>query len=190
MLPDQKKIKQLRERLNISQSKLGKELDIVQSTISRIENGSIDPPYSKFKKIYDYLLSQQRARKSSGKITAQDVMTKDIKSIDEQSTVKDAIDMMNKYKISQVPIISDKNNLGSITAKKIQSWITSNKSVKSMKAIDIKELAFPEIDKSWNLKDISNLLDKYPAVLVKGKIKGKDRYIGIITDADLLKTEV
>ncbi|MEJ2248316.1 MAG: CBS domain-containing protein [Candidatus Lokiarchaeota archaeon] len=186
MLPDQKIIKELRERLNISQSKLGEELDIVQSTISRIENGSIDPPYSKFKKIFEYLERRQRSRKSSGKINAQDVMTKDIKSIDKNSTIKDAIDVMNEYKISQVPIISENNNLGSITAKKVQSWITSNESVKSMKACDIKELPFPEIDKRWSLKDVSKLLTRYPAVLVKEH----NKYIGIISDADLLKNEV
>ena len=47
----------------------------------------------------------------------------------------------------------------------------------------IKELPFPEIDKNWNVKDISDLLLKYPAVLVR---KNND-YIGIITDSDLLR---
>ncbi|UCC18796.1 MAG: CBS domain-containing protein [Promethearchaeota archaeon] len=44
-------------------------------------------------------------------------------------------------------------------------------------------MPFPEIDKSWNVKDISDLLLKYSAVLVKEQ----NDYIGIITDSDLLR---
>ena len=47
----------------------------------------------------------------------------------------------------------------------------------------IKELPFPEVEKNWDIKDISNLLSNYNAVLVKEF----GNYIGIITDADLLK---
>lgn len=184
ILPDQRVIKELREKLNISQSKLGEKLNIVQSTISRIENGTIDPPYSKFKKIYDYLTKEQRDRKNSDKTKAIDVMTKTIVSIDSESSIEEAIERMNKYKISQLPIIKGSNNLGSITSKRIRKWITENPKLKEMKAFDIKELPFPEIDKSWSLKDISKLLGKYPALLVKEQ----NKFIGIITDADLLKT--
>ena len=47
----------------------------------------------------------------------------------------------------------------------------------------IRELHFPEIDRNWNVKDISDLLLQYPAVLVREN----NKYIGIITDSDLLK---
>ncbi|MFX1310579.1 MAG: CBS domain-containing protein [Promethearchaeota archaeon] len=47
----------------------------------------------------------------------------------------------------------------------------------------IKELPFPEIDKNWNVKDISDLLLQYPAVLVKES----NCYVGIISDSDLLR---
>ena len=47
----------------------------------------------------------------------------------------------------------------------------------------VKQLTFPEIEKDWDIKDISNLLTNYSAILVKEF----GQYIGIITDADLLK---
>ena len=90
---------------------------------------------------------------------------------------------MNKYNISQLPIIVDDKNLGSITAKKIQKVVTDNYELINAEVDLIKELPFPEIEKDWNIRDISNLLTNYPAVLVKEH----GRYIGIITDADLLK---
>ena len=49
--PHLTEIRYLRKKLGITQNDLGEKLNIPQSTISRIENGSIDPPYSKIKLI-------------------------------------------------------------------------------------------------------------------------------------------
>jgi len=50
-LPELSEIRTLRKSLDISQKELGDKLLIPQSTVSRIENGTMDPPYSKVKKI-------------------------------------------------------------------------------------------------------------------------------------------
>jgi len=182
ILPSISDIKRLRKKLNISQETLGKKLQISQSIISRIESGAVDPPYSKLKKIYEYLENERKIREKSER-HAEDIMTLDLHSITLDSTIRDAIALMNKYEISQLPIIENNLNFGSVTSKKIQKTITDNPQIISMDVSLIKELPFPEIDKNWSVKDISDLLLKYPAVLVKYK----DRYIGIITDSDLLK---
>ncbi len=182
ILPSLKDIKRLRKKLNISQQELGQVLNIPQSTISRIENATIDPPYSKLKKIYEYLENERKVREKSKK-HAEDIMTKNIQSIQSSSTIKEAVDLMNKHDISQLPIIENNQNLGSITSKKIQKYITDNPEIINMDVSLIKELPFPEIDKNWNVKDISDLLLQYPAVLVKES----NYYIGIISDSDLLR---
>ncbi|MFX1592347.1 MAG: CBS domain-containing protein [Promethearchaeota archaeon] len=182
ILPSLKDIKRLRKKLNISQQELGQVLNIPQSTISRIENATIDPPYSKLKKIYEYLENERKVREKSKK-HAEDIMTKNIQSIQSSSTIKEAVDLMNKHDISQLPIIENNQNLGSITSKKIQKYITDNPEIINMDVSLIKELPFPEIDKNWNVKDISDLLLQYPAVLVKES----NYYVGIISDSDLLR---
>lgn len=187
-LPDLSKIKELRKKLNISQKELAEELSkieeltVPQSTISRIERGTIDPPYTKFKRIFEYLISKRKEKEESIKI-AEDFMTLNIKSIKPSSTIREAVNLMNENEISQLPIIENNQNIGSITSKKIQKYITDNPKIINMDVSLIKELSFPEIDKNWNVKDISDLLLKYPAVLVR---KNND-YIGIITDSDLLR---
>jgi predicted transcriptional regulator len=90
---------------------------------------------------------------------------------------------MNEYSISQVPIIESGQNMGSLTSKKIQKFITDNPEIINADVSTIKELPFPEIEKNWNVKEISNLLINYPAVLVRER----NKYVGIITDSDLLK---
>jgi len=181
ILPDPSEIRSLRKSLNISQEELGNKLGLPQSTISRIENGTMDPPYSKFKLIFEYLENESMIKKKP-ETTAADIMTKIIRSIKPSSKVKEAIDIMSAYSISQLPII-DNQNLGSVTSKKIQKLITDNPDIINVEVMQIKELPFPEVEKSWNVKDISNLLVNYPAVLVKEF----DKYIGIITDSDFLK---
>lgn len=181
-LPSLNEIKHLRKKLNISQKELGEKLNIPQSTISRIENGATDPPYSKLKRIFEYL-DFQRSEREKSKKHAEDIMVKKIISIKSDSTIRNAVTLMNEFGISQLPIIENNQNLGSITSKKIQRYITDNPEVINMDVSLILELPFPEIDKYWNIKDISDLLLKYPAVLVKDK----KSYVGIITDSDLLR---
>ncbi len=60
MLPGPKLIKKLRQINNISQQELANITNLTQSTISRIENGDVDPPYSKYKKILEVLLSNPK----------------------------------------------------------------------------------------------------------------------------------
>ena len=181
ILPDFSQIKNLRKSLNISQKELGEELKLSQSTISRIENGTMDPPYSKFKMIYEFLENEKRSRKRSKK-HAKDILTPKIIFIEPQSTVKDAVELMTKYNISQLPILENNQNYGSITSKRIQKYITDDPVILNLKVTDVKELPFPEVDKNWNVKDISSLLLNYPAVLVK---ENKE-FIGIITDSNFL----
>jgi predicted transcriptional regulator len=79
--------------------------------------------------------------------------------------------------------LENNQNYGSITAKKIQKYITDDPVILNLKVTDVKELPFPEVEKSWNVKDISSLLLNYPAVLVKDN----KNFIGIITDSNFLK---
>jgi len=182
-LPSLSEIKRLRKKLNISQKELADELNITQSTISRIESGLVDPPYTKFKMIYEYLEKEKSKRKKS-KRYAKDIMSRDIKFIKPNSTIREAVEIMHDENISQLPIIENKHNFGSLTSKKIQKYITDNPEILGGDVSLIKELPFPEVDENWNVKDISNLLIRYSAVLVKNE---QHDFVGIITDADFLK---
>jgi predicted transcriptional regulator len=182
ILPDLTDLKKERKRLDISQNDLERALNIPQATISRIERGVGNPSYLTVKKIFDYL-EHEKSRKKDSKRKANNLMTQNVISIISKSTIKEAVNLMNKHNVSQIPILENGQNLGSITSKKIQKTIIDNPNLINAEVDIIKELSFPEIKKDWDIKDISNLLTNYSAVLVKEY----GEYIGIITDADLLK---
>ena len=57
-LPNTELIKELRKQCQISQIELAEKLNMKQSTISRIENGLTDPPYSKMRKILNFFVEE------------------------------------------------------------------------------------------------------------------------------------
>jgi len=181
-LPDLKEIKYLRRKLDVTQEELHKVLGIPQATISRIESGKGNPTYTTVRKIFEYL-EHKRLSLENTEVKAKDIMTKNIISIKSESKILEVVELMTKHSLSQIPILDGGQNLGSITAKKIQKIIIDNHELISAEIDLIKELPFPVIEKDWDIKDISNLLSNFSAVLVKDL----GRYIGIITDADLLK---
>jgi len=58
MLPDLKIIKKLRKQFGMTQKELAEAVNLKQSTISRTENGIIDPPYSKVRIIFNYFIKK------------------------------------------------------------------------------------------------------------------------------------
>ncbi len=182
ILPELEDIKKERVKLNITQADLERELGIPQATISRIENGVGNPSYLIVKKIFTFL-DNQRTNMERSERTAENIMTRGIISISSNVTIKEAVNLMNENVVSQVPIIDNGQNIGSLTAKRIQKHIADNPDLINIRVSEVKELPFPEIEKGWSLKDISNLLLNYSAVLVKEY----DKFVGIITDADFFK---
>jgi len=182
ILPELKELKDLRKDLHISQKYIEKNLNIPQATISRIENGIGNPSYITVKKVFNFLENEKLRREESDKKVI-DIMTDKIIWVDSKTTVKDTVELMTKHNVSQIPILEENKNIGSITAKKIQKEIIDNPTLFNVEITIIMELPFPEIELNWDIKAISNLLIIYPAVLVKKN----NKYIGIITDADLLK---
>jgi predicted transcriptional regulator len=182
LLPELREIRNLRKKLNLTQNDLHKALNIPQATISRIENGRGNPLYSTIKKIFDYL-EIERIKRNKEEMTAESIMTRKIIYIDSKSSIKNVVNLMNKHDLSQIPIIENNQNIGSITSKKIQKIITENHDLVNAQVELIKDLPFPEVKKERSLKDVSNILTTFSAVL----IKERNQYIGIITDADFLK---
>jgi predicted transcriptional regulator len=179
-LPTIEEIKNLRKAKGITQKKLAERAHVSQSLIARIEGETVDPRLSTLRKIVNAIVS------SPEKITAIDIMHTPVISVEADDTVRKAVDTMERYNISQLPVFKNKKVVGSIqelTLVKIILKSREPEKIFSKKIETVMEESFPIIGPSADLDEILELFshDK-PAVLVmdQGKI------VGIITKIDTI----
>lgn len=180
-LPSIEEISRLRKKRRMTQTELSKASGVSQSLIARIEAGTVDPSYSKVVRLFNALTSPNKEE-----ITAREIMTKKVVGVDVRDTLGRAIDIMKKYKVSQIPVFEEGKIVGSITESVVMAQIARGANIKTISTKKVEEYMdnpFPAVRPDTSIKTLSSLLEHSKAVLVteKGKI------IGIITKADLLK---
>ncbi len=169
-------IKSIRKKIGLTQSELASQAGISQSLIAKIESGTLDPTYSKAKKIFDVLdsLSKQKQLK------AKDIMNKKLISVTPETKIKDVIKEMRKHGISQMSVIEKSHCVG-LVSETILLDAFNKPNVE--KAEDIMGDIPPIIAKDTTIDILSSLLKFYPIVMVSDK----GNLIGVITKADVLK---
>ena len=180
-LPTVEDIKRLRRRLGLTQSELADLAGVSQSLVSQIESGEVDPRLSTVTKIVWALNAQEVGRN----IFAEELSIKDVVSVGPDEKVVKAANLMWKHYISQLPVIHNGKNVGSVSEKSITAEIAKGSAQDlSRKTVnEIMQEPFPMVGKKTRLDVIVSLLQESPAVLVfeEGKIEG------IITKADLIR---
>ncbi|MAG18410.1 MAG: hypothetical protein CL944_02970 [Candidatus Diapherotrites archaeon] len=184
MLPELSEIKHQRKKLDLTQTELAKETRVSQSLIAKIEAGSIVPSYSNAKKLFDFFETIKKKHEAK----ASEFMIYKVLSVKPDSTVKSAIKAMEKYSVSQLPVIEEGKNLGTISEKNVLEEINNSEegNVLEKKVSEVMGEAMPQITENTPFDVVSSIMGHSSGVLVTkhGKI------IGIITKADLLKSVV
>ena len=168
-------IKKIRKTLGLTQTDLAKRANVSQSIIAKIESGKIDPTFTKTKKIFETLNDLENKEE----IKAEELMNKKIITIAPSKDIKDSINKMKKYGISQMPVIDHDNVVGLVSESTLLDALMNKK---GKKISDIMEENPPIVSKTASVKVVSNLLRHYPVVLVSDSGK----LIGLITKSDLL----
>ncbi|MEM3154709.1 MAG: CBS domain-containing protein [Candidatus Woesearchaeota archaeon] len=170
---DLKAVKQQRVRLGLTQSELAKEAGVSQSIVAKIEAGRVDPSYTIAQKI----LAALEQRRMSGAPKALDIMHTSVVSVKSSVKVADAVKLMKKHAISQLPV-QDERIVGIITEGTVMSHLNALNGTVG----EIMEATPPMVPPNADLTVVSNLLQHYPIVLVveKGVL------VGIITKSDVL----
>ncbi|PIN98647.1 MAG: hypothetical protein COT90_03305 [Candidatus Diapherotrites archaeon CG10_big_fil_rev_8_21_14_0_10_31_34] len=181
MLPELKEIKARRKELDLTQKELSEKCGVPQSVIAKIENEQISPSYESAKKIFEALNAEKIKYK-----TAKNIMTKKIISIREKERVSKAIELMNKYGISQLPVLRKNIPIGTVTEKNIVDKIGSEKISNSTIVSDLMEECLPIIETESKIEAVSSMLKYYPAILVKEK----DKLTGIITRTNIIRKSI
>jgi len=175
-----KKIKKMRQKLGITQAELAKLSGVSQSIITKIENAKIEPSYSIARKILTTL--EQEIAGKHDQIKAKDVCSRKIISIQADQTTAQALDLMVKNAISQMPVFKEKVLVGSVSEELFIKKYDKIKN-KNMKIEDIMDEALPTIPEDTNITLVNEMLKIYQAILVVKN--GKP--IGIISKTDILQ---
>lgn len=171
-------IKDIRKKLGLTQTQLAKKANVSQSLIAKIESNRIDPTYSNVMKIFNAL----NELVNNKDIKAEEVMQKNLIYVDPDSSLKECVAKMNKYGISQLPVIKGKNVSGYVSEGLLLEKLINAKE----KDLAVKEVMYdvpPVVSRNSSLSMASHLLKYFPMVLVSdnGNIKG------IITKADVIR---
>jgi predicted transcriptional regulator len=175
-------LKKMRRLLGLTQSELASLAGVSQSLIAKIEAGRVDPSYTRAKKIFEILESHQR----KGWTRASDVMVKEVITAGPDSSVGDAVKTMNKRAISQLPIVTGNEVVGSLSEKILVERIALGSGLEDVMKRQVKEImdhAFPSVSQDAPLEMVAKMLNYTGAVLI---YQG-GRMAGIITRSDLLK---
>ncbi|MBN2150329.1 MAG: CBS domain-containing protein [Candidatus Lokiarchaeota archaeon] len=182
-IPTGKDLYLLRLERGLSQAELARIAGegFSQSLIARIENGTVNPPLSKVRRLLEVLYEDT----SGVVVTAKQIAVKLVLIASHADSVAIVIEKMNKKGVSQLPVQGiDERLIGSITEKKLAEEImTLGKDVLKLPVSTIMEAPLPEIDASESITEIQQQLLNAPAIIVKDG----EKVSGILTKTDLLR---
>lgn len=184
-LIDPKQVRRIRVSLGITQSALAKTAGISQSLVAKIEAGQVDPSFSTVRSIAEAL----RLHIKSGAKKASDVMSKPVVSVQASTSISDCIGLMRRRGISQLPVFSGTQLVGSISEGHIVSLLSTGVDPKASLSRPVSrflEPNYPTVDAGTPVDALYSLFNFVQAVLV---VSG-DKLAGIITKIDMLSSEV
>ncbi len=176
-------VKAMRTRLGLSQKQLAELAGVTQAYISKIEARTVDPRVSTLEKISKAL---ERATAMEKRANVGQIMTSPIVAVKSDDRVDKVIHLMKSYDISQLPVLDEEVQVGSISEATVVQRIASGENMGRLlkrNVRDIMENSFPTVSKDTDIDVVYALLEHEPAIIVveHGKVAG------IVTKADLFK---
>lgn len=122
-------------------------------------------------------------------LTAKDLVAGqkgDLISVEKTAKISKAISVMSENNVSQIPVTADKRIVGALSENHLYEQIIKNPALKSGLVEQIMQPAFPFVDISTSIDQLSSMItSKNPAVLVKDFKTDK---VFIITQYDIIKS--
>nr|AIA17928.1 DbpA RNA binding domain protein [uncultured bacterium] len=118
--------------------------------------------------------------------TKQDEETPHLISVAPDHLVGDALQMMNSYGLSQLPVLEGGNSVGSLREGRLMSKLLKNRDLMKSPVSEVMEKGFPVISEDVSVEQAAKYLKDSPAILVEEY----GRIVGIITRYDVLGAQL
>lgn len=182
--PPASDVRKVRKTMDITQAQLSAASGVSQSTIAKIERDTISASYETIVRLFETLDELRRNDKTG--LTAADVASKGIVTIQSASTVHEASNLMKSTGYSQLPVMEGNIPVGSISERSIFELLrrgTTMDELANKPIFRIMDESYPVITESTPIATVTSMMSNCNAILVakKGKV------VGLITNADMLK---
>ena len=118
--------------------------------------------------------------------TKQNEETPHLVSVSPNHLVGEALQMMNQYGLSQLPVLEEGKSVGSLREGKMMSKLLKNRDLVKSSVSEVMEKGFPVIDEAVSIEQAAKYLKDSPAVLVEEY----GRIVGIVTRYDVLGAQL
>ncbi len=179
MMAEVSEIKALRKRNGLTQKQLANASGVSQSLIAKLESGLIDASYSKVSRILEALAGFGKEKEAK----ASEIASSRIISVSKSQKVSEAIAVMKRHGISQLPVKDKGSIIGLVSEADIIEGLHKGKDVSKLKVEELMQDAPPTVPRETPLSAITELLRVSQIIIVADKGKPK----GVITKADILK---
>ncbi|HJQ24917.1 MAG TPA: pyridoxal-phosphate dependent enzyme [Blastocatellia bacterium] len=115
----------------------------------------------------------------------EDDSTPHLVSVGPNHTVNDAIQLMNSYGLSQLPVLDEGRSVGSLREGKLMAKLLGNRELMEARVAEVMERGFPVVAEDLGMESAVKHLRNSPALLVEEY----GRIVGIITRHDVLAAQ-
>ena len=118
--------------------------------------------------------------------TKQDDETPHLVSVSPAQIVGDALQMMNNYGLSQLPVLEDGKSVGSLREGRLVQKLLKNRDLMKSPVSEVMEKGFPVVEDGISVEQAARHLKDSPAILVEEY----GRIVGIVTRYDVLGAQL
>ncbi|MEP7336429.1 MAG: pyridoxal-phosphate dependent enzyme [Acidobacteriota bacterium] len=106
-------------------------------------------------------------------------------SVEPNTTIGEALNLMNNHGLSQLPVIEEGKSVGSVRENRIMAQLLDNRELLQSPVTKVMDVPFPVIGETVEIQRVKQYLKDSPAVL----IEEYGRIVGIVTRHDVLDIE-
>jgi cystathionine beta-synthase len=110
---------------------------------------------------------------------------KKLVTVDTTQTVADAVALMKKYDIEQIPVMKENNLVGSVSENGLFQKVFNNPEIKNASLESVMEHAFPVVDYVTPVEKIGSLINKENGAVLAKDEKGDYH---IVTKYDVIQS--
>jgi len=132
------------------------------------------------------LLSRKKEEESGMSLRVDDVMVKEVMTIDESSTVKEAAEIMNKFEIGCLIAVRKGKAMGIVTERDLlKRVVAESKDANKTKVKDVMSSPLVVVEPSMDLEEAVKLM--FQMKIKKLPVVDEKRLVGLVTLTDIAR---